>query len=115
MVPAREQTRAPHVRRCPIGVIVVCLSLTTSASAAEVALPPEVERFVADRDACDHFRGEPYEGDSPEQVERRKFVFESLDIYCSGADKRLAALRKRYKDNKAVMERLSKYEDTIGD
>jgi len=90
--------------------LLLLLALSTSLA---TGLPPEVKSFVSDRDACDHFRGEPSEGDSPEQVERRTFVHESLDIYCSGTDRRLAALKRRYADNPAVMSALSKYEPAI--
>jgi hypothetical protein len=80
---------------------------------ASSVLPPEVGAFMEGREACDHFRGEPHEGNSPEQIERRNFIFESLEIYCPGTDRRLAALKKRYEDNAEVMNRLRKYEDRI--
>ena len=57
---------------------------------------------MADRDACDHFRGEPVEGDTPDQLDRRAFVLESIEIYCAGTDRRLAALQKRYAEDVAV-------------
>lgn len=86
-------------------VLLLVLSATPPAQ-----LPQEVEAFVVERDACDHFRGEPTEGSSPEQVERREFVQQSFEIHCSGTDRRLAALKKRYSDNAAVMSALEKYE-----
>ncbi|MGU7775703.1 hypothetical protein ACV229_36810, partial [Burkholderia sp. MR1-5-21] len=76
-------------------------------------LPQEVKSYIAERNICDHFRGEPIEGNSPEQIERREFVVDSLDIYCSGTDKRLAALKRRYKNNRAAMDKLSQYEERI--
>jgi len=75
--------------------------------------PEEVKAFIAEREICDHFRGEPFEGSSPEQIERRTFIVDSLDIYCSGTDKRLAALKRRYKSNRAVMKQLDQYEERI--
>ena len=78
-----------------------------------VDLPQEVKSFMADREACDHFRGEPIEGDSPDQKDRRVFVLESLEIYCAGTDRRLAALKARYADNPAVISILSGYEPAI--
>ena len=90
--------------------LLLLLALSTTPTPA---LPLEVVAFVSDRDACEHFRGEPIEGDSPEQVERRAFVQESLDIYCSGTDHRLAALKKRYAGNTAVMPALAGYEQAI--
>jgi hypothetical protein len=78
-------------------------------------MPPEVVSFIEERDICEHFLGEPYEGEgaSAEMEERREFIFESYDIYCAGTDRRLAALRKRYKANPKVLERLNKYEEKI--
>lgn len=94
-------------------LLIIGITLTTLARAGNDALPPEVARFIQDRDACDHFRSEPHEGESPGQKERRTFIFESLEIYCPGTDRRLAALKKRYRDNAEVLRRLSSYEDRI--
>lgn len=85
----------------------------SSAGADSDALPPEVQEFVRDRDLCEHFRGEPYEGNSPEQIKRREFVIKSLEIWCPGTDTRLAALKKRWKNNVDVMKHLDKYEERI--
>jgi hypothetical protein len=87
--------------------------LTASAYADNDPIPPEVTAFIKDRDSCDHFRGEPYEGNSPEQIARREFIHESLEIFCPGTDRRLAALKKRYKNNAEVMQHLNKYEERI--
>lgn len=89
------------------------LLLALSTTAPDPPLPHEVEAFVADRDACDHFRGEPTEGDSSEQVERRRFVQESLEIHCTGTDRRLAALKKRYASDIKVTSVLDKYESIV--
>jgi len=89
------------------------LLLFALTATPQAQLPQEVEAFVVERDACDHFRGEPTEGDSPEQMERRAFVQESLEIYCSGTDRRLAALKSRYSGNAAVISALGKYEPVI--
>lgn len=83
------------------------------AATAEAPLPDEVRSFIADRELCDHFRNEPIEGDSPEQVERRRFVLDSLDIHCAGSDRRLAALKRRHADVPEVMERLARFEASI--
>jgi hypothetical protein len=93
--------------------IALGFALAASAHAGSDPLPPEVATFIQDRDVCDHFRGEPHEGNSPEQIERREFIFESLEIFCPGTDRRLAALKKRYKNNSAVMKRLNGYEERI--
>ena len=75
--------------------------------------PPEVKKFIVHRDVCDHFRGEPYEGNSPEQIERREFIIQSIEIYCPGTDRQLAALKKRYKNNSEAIKHLTRYEETV--
>jgi|ERR1035437_4300855 hypothetical protein len=91
--------------------LAMLLSVSFFAIADNKVIPREVKNFVAERSTCDHFRGEPFEGNSPEQIERREFIFDSLDIYCSGTEKRLAALKRRYKKNEAVMKQLNKFEE----
>lgn len=91
--------------------LAMLLSVSFFAIADNKVIPREVKNFVAERNTCDHFRGEPFEGNSPEQIERREFIFDSLDIYCSGTEKRLAALKRRYKKNQAVMKQLNKFEE----
>lgn len=93
--------------------IVVLCGITSVAVAESETLPKEVKSFVTERDICDHFRDEPFEGTSPEQLERRQFIYNSIDIYCSGTDKRLAALKRRYKNNRAAMNKLNQYEEKI--
>jgi hypothetical protein len=93
-------------------VLLLIASCAFGAKSTE-SLPPEVARFVADRDICDHFGGEEDgSGDrgAPDQKERQQFVHESEAIYCSGTDKRLAALRSRYKDSPTVIKKLQGYE-----
>ncbi|MCI5126395.1 MAG: hypothetical protein D3925_18440 [Candidatus Electrothrix sp. AR5] len=94
-------------------LLLLLVACSLSAQAKDVPLPPEVSGFIHERDLCDHFRGEPYEGDSPEQIKRREFIFESMDIYCAGTDRRLAALKRRYKDDAESMALLKKYEEKI--
>jgi len=91
-------------------LLLLLVSCSLSAQEKDVPLPPEVSEFIHERD---HFRGEPYEGDSPEQIRRREFIFESMEIYCAGTDRRLAALKRRYKDDVESIARLNKYEEKI--
>ena len=83
------------------------------AQAENMHTPDEVKNYIENRNRCDHFRGEPVEGNSPEQIERRKFVIDSLGIYCSGTDKQLAALKRRYRSDHAVMSELNNFEEKI--
>jgi hypothetical protein len=93
--------------------IILILVFVASAQAGNSQYPPEVEEFIRGRNLCDHFRGEPYEGNSPEQIKRREFIFESLEIFCPGSDRRLAALKKRFKNDNEVMKLLNRYEKRI--
>ncbi|MDY7507954.1 hypothetical protein [Ralstonia wenshanensis] len=94
-----------------------CLVLLTACSHASALTPPrppsEVTTFIEERKTCDYIRRQVIEEDSPEQVARRERLLDSFDIYCAGTDKRLAALKRRYKDNPAVMRRLSEFEERV--
>ena len=72
----------------------------------------DVDTFIAEREVCEHFLGEPTEGSSQEQIERREFVRDSIDLYCAGTDRRLAALRRRFAAYPAVIARLALFEAT---
>lgn len=93
-------------------LVLVLASLVPLCAVAQ-KLPRDVARYLEDRRLCDHFRGEPTEGNLPEQVERRSFVNDSLDIYCAGTDTRLAALKRRYAKNKTVMNALKSLDEKI--
>ena len=75
--------------------------------------PRDVQSFLNRRNTCDHFRGESFEGNSPEQRERRTFIIRQLERYCTGTDKQLAALTQKYRGSKMIMEQLNQYEDNI--
>lgn len=79
-------------------------------AAGNATLPPEVEAYIKERELCEHFRQEPFEGNTPEQIKRREFLQESIELHCAGTDRRLAALKKRYIGNRAVRLRLEQYE-----
>lgn len=82
-------------------------------SAHAQKLPEEVARFLEERKLCEHFLGEPVEGRTAEQRERRDFVADGIDIYCAGTDKRLAALKRRYAANRPAMAALRPLEEKI--
>jgi len=89
---------------------LLAFSSATAMASGGSTLPPDIASYIADRELCEHFRQEPADGGTPELDERREFVRESIEIYCPGTDRRLAALKKRYAGNAAVMSRLVKYE-----
>ena len=98
--------------RLPAFVVLVFIAIVPSGYGAEPTaikgLPADVATFKERRDLCDHFRGE-----EPYDAERRTFLEESMNKYCTGTDKELASLKRRYKGNTVVLKVLSEYEETI--
>ena len=83
--------------------------------------PHEIRAFVAQRDECDHWRGEPWpevqaDADATQQqsqAERRTEIGDGLDRTCKGTDKRLRALKHAYAMDKSISEVLDGYETDI--
>lgn len=76
--------------------------------AAEQKLPEEVTTFLDQRESCDHWRGE--EG---YDKERRAEIDWSVCQSCPGTDSKLAVLKKKYRANKVVMDKLFELEPAI--
>jgi hypothetical protein len=76
--------------------------------------PADVRAFVDQRDACDHWRGEPIPGpeDDPEQ-DRRKQVLAGIEASCTGTDQRLSELKAAYASDPKIMQLLDGYESDI--
>ena len=91
--------------------LCTAIALSARASVAQAGthgLPADVAGFVEQRDLCDHFRGEdPYDAARAAEIKAK------LAANCTGTDKKLAALRKKYAGNRKVMKRLSGYEARI--
>lgn len=85
----------------------LCASLVACAHGS---LPADVVRFVEEREACEHARGEFPDPPDPERVRE---VLAMISGSCTGTDARLAALRDRYRTNAAATARLAEYESTI--
>lgn len=96
-----------------IPFLLLALAIAMPAHAGDDPLPPEVADFIRGRDLCEHFRSEPFEGNRPEQIERRNFLAESWEIHCAGTDRRLAALKRRYRQHAETMQRLDRYEEQV--
>lgn len=90
-------------------VTIALLFYVGAAWADPAQLPKEVQRFIDRREGCDHMRGEDGDGDQ----QRQKEILRELDRYCTGTDKALARLRKKYAENPAVIARLKDFEDVI--
>ena len=104
--PAPSANAAPV--SAPASAPVSAQVAAVSASATAAALPAEVLAFIAQRESCDHFRGE--EG---YDAERRAFLAKALAKTCTGTDRALAALRERFAAQPAVLAALKDFEDRI--
>jgi hypothetical protein len=87
---------------------LVAVSFSVPCVAQSPDLPPDVAKFTADRDQCDHFRGE--DSDDPA---RQKQIAAALNKYCKGTDKKLKGLKEKYHGQEAVLSVLSKYDERV--
>jgi hypothetical protein len=77
------------------------------ASSAE-SYPKDVEKFIERRDLCDHFRTE-----DPYDEERKIELQKNAEKFCTGSDKQLFNLKKKYNENFQVMKKLNEYDEKI--
>ncbi|HEX7889944.1 MAG TPA: hypothetical protein VF522_11335 [Ramlibacter sp.] len=94
-------------------VLFAAILISIPALCQAQELPREVHAFISERTICEHFLGEIDGSNSPEGAERRRFVSDSIEKHCAGTDKRLAALRLRYRGNEAVLRALGAFEERI--
>jgi hypothetical protein len=91
-------------------LVPVLLLFSFSPVFAAEKLPNDVRQFIAQRDACDHFRGELPD---PEEAERMREVTGQIEKRCRGTDRRLRLLRKKYGSDASVKKRLNVYDEQI--
>lgn len=89
---------------------LVLSALSSAAFAYASRLPNDVGAFLANREACDHFRGEVID---PPDAELKKERNENSATYCTGTDRQLARLKKKYAKRHDVMKELSGLEPLI--
>jgi hypothetical protein len=115
--PGRDDPTACHLSRSKpmsrvnaVGLALCALSgLSAPAALAQpTPLPADVQRFVAQREQCDHFRGE-----EPYDRQRARFIAQQVRRHCTGTDRRLAALKRKYEGQAAVQARLGGFEARI--
>jgi hypothetical protein len=82
--------------------------ISTFGFATAQELPKDVISFLEERESCDHWRGE--EG---YDKERRAEIDWSVCQSCPGTDSKLASLKKKYRVDKATMEKLVELEPEI--
>lgn len=81
-----------------------------SANAAEEKLPTEVAKYVEQREGCDHFRGEVPD---PPDAQRMREIEREIRKLCTGTDKKLSKLKRKYAKDQAIMTRLREFEENI--
>lgn len=98
-------------RRWMVLAGALALSVLGSAAYADASrYPHDVSEFLANREACDHFRGEVID---PPDAELKKERNENIATYCTGTDRQLARLKKKYAKRRDVMKELSGIEPQI--
>jgi len=90
-------------------VVMLCL-ISGSANAAEENLPTDVAKYVEQREGCDHFRGKVPD---PPDAQRMREIEREIRKLCTGTDKKLNKLKRKYVKDPAVLKRLSEFEEDI--
>lgn len=80
------------------------------ANASEGKLPADVTKYVEQRRGCDHFRGEVPD---PPDAQRMREIEREISKLCTGADKKLSKLKRKYAKDQAIMTRLNEFEENI--
>lgn len=81
-----------------------------SATAAEAGLPSDIAKYVEQREGCDHFWGEIPD---PLDAQRMKEIEREIRQLCTGTDRKLAQLKRKYAKNQAVLKCLNEFEEKI--
>ena len=76
----------------------------------KAASPSDVAKYVEQREGCDHFRGEIPD---PPDEQRMQEVKREIRKLCTGTDKKLQQLKRKYAKNQAVLKRLNEFEEQI--
>lgn len=73
----------------------------------EPPLPQDVQHFLSNAEICQHLAGE-WDSSLPE--EDKKDIERGINTWCPPAKAALPELRKKYKENKEVIKKLSEYD-----
>ena len=71
-------------------------------------MPRDVREFVDERESCDHWRGEEGYDD-----ERKAEIARATCQACQGTDSKLACLKRKYRANARIIEKLSAFDPKI--
>lgn len=97
------------MRRFYAAIAMLCASVGP-AMGAQDKLPPDVAKYVEQREGCDHFRGEIPD---PPDAQRVKETEREIRKLCTGTDKKLEQLKRKYAKNQAVLKRLNEFDEKI--
>jgi hypothetical protein len=92
------------------GLFFSCLLALSQQSLASETLPRDVRNFIADREGCDHMRGEVPD---PSDRQRMNALKQEMDQLCKGTDRKLAQLKKKYRAVPSVTKRLNEFDENI--
>lgn len=87
---------------------LIFLFPTASIAGQSSGIPEDVKQFIEKRDLCDHFRGEPHYDE-----ERSRFLEKQVEKYCAGTNLELLSLKAKYRNNSAIIGKLSSYEENV--
>lgn len=84
---------------------MILLALALAGTTAARPLPPEVRHYIERREGCDHWRGEY----SPDPVRSRQ-IEAGKRKECTGGDRELDRLRRKYRGTPRVVAALNDYD-----
>jgi hypothetical protein len=100
-------TEPNMIKKIALGVSFV---FATMPHVAATELPKDVEKFIVKRESCDHFRGEV---SSPGDKQRVRQLQLAVQKWCTGTDRYLAQLKKKYANDESITHRLAEFEANI--
>lgn len=86
-------------------IFIPCLEVSANNISE---LPEDVSTFIEERNLCDHFRWE-----EPYDEERRIFLANNIQQFCTSTDKKLSDLKKKYQGQENIINKLSAFEEDI--
>lgn len=90
--------------------LMICFLLAQLQAMAASPLPKDVAEFVDRREGCDHFRGEVPASSNPH---RMRDINRELKKLCTGTDKKLSQLKRKYAANAEITTLLATFESNI--
>jgi hypothetical protein len=86
----------------------ILMAATGLCQAGPAPFPRDVTEFLAIRESCDYWRGE--EG---YDEERKAVIAQATCETCQGTDAKLAGLKRKYRTDARIIEKLSEFDPKI--